>query len=314
MKKNLLMPKINQSKKLFLISLMLLASFGAFAQLKVNSTGTATIGTGTGSIDATLNLYSSGKPTIYSRASSLPSGGDAIKSEVYSSTANMFAGWTSGTKKFYVKGDGSVWCTLNAYTSDSTLKENFEEIQSAKEKLLKLKGLKYNFKDATDKSRKNIGFLAQDVEKIFPDIVYENDEGIKGIALAELIPVIVEAMKEQQGIIEALEARIEKLEGNSSKEKSATIDDSSIPASLDQNIPNPFSANTTIKMYLPATVSKAVLYIYTMQGEQIQKLTINERGNTSATIDGYALKAGMYLYTLVADGKEVDTKKMILTK
>ena len=104
--------------------------------------------------------------------------------------------------------------------------------------------------------------------------------------------------------------RIEKLEGNASKEKSATVNDSSIPATLDQNIPNPFSANTTINMHL----TKAVLYIYTMQGKQIQKLNINELGNTSATIDGYSLKAGMYLYTLIADGKEVDTKKMILTK
>ena len=67
-------------------------------------------------------------------------------------------------------------------------------------------------------------------------------------------------------------------------------------------------------MYLPNTVSKAVLYIYTVQSEQIKQLTIHERGNTSATIEGHTLKAGTYLYTLIADGKEVDTKKMILTK
>jgi hypothetical protein len=36
--------------------------------------------------------------------------------------------------------------------------------------------------------------------------------------------------------------------------------------------------------------------------------------NTSVTIEGHTLKAGMYLYTLIADGKEVDTKRMILTK
>jgi hypothetical protein len=67
-------------------------------------------------------------------------------------------------------------------------------------------------------------------------------------------------------------------------------------------------------MYLPSTVSKAMLYLYNMQGEQIKSFDINERGNTLVTIEGYPLKAGMYLYTLVADGKEVDTKKMILTK
>lgn len=67
-------------------------------------------------------------------------------------------------------------------------------------------------------------------------------------------------------------------------------------------------------MYVPTNITKAILYIYSMQGEQVQKLNINERGNTSANIEGHTLKAGMYLYTLIAEGKEVDTKKMILTK
>jgi hypothetical protein len=51
-----------------------------------------------------------------------------------------------------------------------------------------------------------------------------------------------------------------------------------------------------------------------MQGEQIKYIAVNERGSTSVTIEGHTLKAGMYLYTLIADGKEVDTKKMIITK
>jgi hypothetical protein len=65
------------------------------------------------------------------------------------------------------------------------------------------------------------------------------------------------------------------------------------------------------------TLNKGNIYVhfginkYNMQVEQI---TINKRRNTSVTIEGHTLKAGMYLYTLIADGKEVDTKKMILTK
>jgi len=51
-----------------------------------------------------------------------------------------------------------------------------------------------------------------------------------------------------------------------------------------------------------------------MQGEQIKYIVVNERGNTSVILEGHTLKAGMYLYTLIADSKEVDTKKMILTK
>jgi hypothetical protein len=131
-------------------------------------------------------------------------------------------------------------------------------------------------------------------------------------------------MKEQQSTIEALEARIAKLEKNDNAGmKSANISDttsdnkeSTLAASptLAQNIPNPFSNTTRIDIYLPETVKNAVLYVYNMQGVQIKSFNINERGTTSVTIEGYTLQAGMYLYTLIADGKEVDTKKMILTK
>ena len=229
------------------------------------------------------------------------------------------------TNQYYQIRGQYHYATSTLLTSDIRLKENFRSIDQPLMKIMQLSGKKYDFiKEKSDsigtdavKENKNklkmnrLGFIAQEVESIVPEAVfYEKDDDAYYIDYNAIILVIVETMKEQQGIIEALESRIEKLEGNASKEKSATVNDSSIPATLDQNIPNPFSANTTINMHL----TKAVLYIYTMQGKQIQKLNINELGNTSATIDGYSLKAGMYLYTLIADGKEVDTKKMILTK
>ena len=50
-----------------------------------------------------------------------------------------------------------------------------------------------------------------------------------------------------------------------------------------------------------------------MQGSQIKSYEIHERGNSSITIHGSELEPGMYLYTLVVDGQETDTKRMILT-
>jgi hypothetical protein len=85
-------------------------------------------------------------------------------------------------------------------------------------------------------------------------------------------------------------------------------------AQLFQNTPNPFTQNTTINMLIPDEVAKATLYVYDMQGTQKKSITINERGNTSVTISGGEFEAGMYMYTLIADGKAIDTKQMILTK
>ncbi|MGF7137768.1 tail fiber domain-containing protein [Roseimarinus sediminis] len=230
------------------------------------------------------------------------------------------------------KINGEVYQT----SSDRRLKENFREIESALDKIKKLKGQKYDlklqWKDSVKKDEKknllekdrkdHLGFVAQDVMNIIPEAVYYDERSDKYyLEYDAFIPVIVEAMKEQQATIEDLETRIEKLEGNP-KSKSANIGNSTgsnepdmmNTATLGQNIPNPFSDNTRIDILLPETVKKAGLYVYNMQGAQIKSFEIIERGNTSVTIEGFTLDAGMYLYTLIANGKEVDTKKMILTK
>ena len=83
---------------------------------------------------------------------------------------------------------------------------------------------------------------------------------------------------------------------------------------LFQNTPNPFTQNTTIAMLIPDEVANATLYVYDMQGTQKKSIPVNSRGNTSVTISGGEFIAGMYMYTLIADGKAIDTKQMILTK
>jgi hypothetical protein len=91
------------------------------------------------------------------------------------------------------------------------------------------------------------------------------------------------------------------------------IDDCNSVPVLYQNKPNPFNHNTNIEYYLPDDVSNAFLYIFNMQGIQIKKYLLNERGIANLVIHSSELKSGIYLYTLIADGKEVATMKMILT-
>jgi len=50
-----------------------------------------------------------------------------------------------------------------------------------------------------------------------------------------------------------------------------------------------------------------------MQGKQLQRHDLSTTDD-SLTIDGTQLGAGMYLYSLIVDGKEIDTKRMILSK
>jgi hypothetical protein len=85
-------------------------------------------------------------------------------------------------------------------------------------------------------------------------------------------------------------------------------------ASLLQNTPNPFNQTTRIEYYLPETVRNAVIYIHNMYGLRIKSIPLLNNGNGTITINGSELQPGMYIYSLFADGQEVDAKRMILIK
>jgi len=134
----------------------------------------------------------------------------------------------------------------------------------------------------------------------------------------ELIPILVTALKDQQTQIDTLKSEIDNLKSiTPSKVKSTNslLSDPNIQsAALYQNNPNPFSQSTQIKYYLPHTVQTALLCIYDLQGKQLKQISISERGNGSQLISGSEFVPGIYLYGLIADGNEVDVKRMILTK
>ena len=167
-------------------------------------------------------------------------------------------------------------------------------------------------------SKNHYGLMAAQLQQIYPDLVYENQQGDLCINYIEMIPLLVESIKE-------LKAEITTLQGGngggavvmSRAMPSATgIEEAAAVAipMLKQNTPNPFTENTVIEYTLPETVQTATLYIYDMNGKQIEQIALTERGESSVNVNGGQLSAGMYLYSLIADGKVVDTKRMILTK
>ena len=92
-------------------------------------------------------------------------------------------------------------------------------------------------------------------------------------------------------------------------------DATSIPAmaTLAQNTPNPFSERTTIRFTLPENAQNAFIYIFDMSGKMQKQIPVDS-SMESVIIEGYELRAGMYIYSLVIGGKEIDTKRMILSK
>ena len=155
------------------------------------------------------------------------------------------------------------------------------------------------------------GFIAEELQQVYPDLVYENQQGELSINYIEMIPLLVQSIQE-------LEAKIAILEGNKvgaqTRNTTNITEESLLIPALEQNNPNPFTENTVITYTLPYDVQAAVIYIYNMNGMQVDQLPLTDRGNASVTLKGEQLSAGMYIYSLVADGKVINTKRMILTK
>jgi len=84
---------------------------------------------------------------------------------------------------------------------------------------------------------------------------------------------------------------------------------------INENVnPNPFTEKTVIKYVIPENVQKASILIFNMQGTLLKSYDNLLSNNGELTINGGELEAGMYMYSLIVEGKEIDTKKMILSK
>jgi len=242
---------------------------------------------------------------------------------------------------------GDIRVTETTYTqtvveySDARLKQNIAELRTAipaskgvstLNTVLQMTPVEYNLKQQYQEStgdsatvrrelydeksqlfqKKHYGLIAQDLQELYPDLVYEGDDGYLSINYTGIIPLLIQSIKE-------LKTEIDELKSSGSPEtKSAQAATSLSPGGtgevvLYQNTPNPFNQSTQIKYYLPPVVTKAYLCIYDLQGKQLKQIHIAERGEGFQIIPASEFTAGIYLYGLIADGKQVDMKRMIFT-
>jgi hypothetical protein len=175
------------------------------------------------------------------------------------------------------------------------------------------------------------GFVAQDVEKIAQSIGYDfsgvdvDEAGIYGLRYAEFVVPLVKAVQELSEQNDQLQAQVTELTGLVSSllkkenvlrsgDVGEAVQDLVITgASLQQNSPNPFSQSTVIRYTLPKTDKQAQLVISNTAGNVVRQIPL-QAGTDSITVEGGALSAGVYYYSLYVGNSLVDTKKMILTK
>ena len=241
--------------------------------------------------------------------------------------------------------NGKIYSYGVDITSDERLKTEIKPLTDKLDKLYQLNGKSYKkheveeevtlsdikdekgdvikkyekTKNKRPSEKAEFGFLAQELMEVYPELVSKDTLGYYYVNYIGLIPVLVEALKEQKTEIEALKSGNN---GNNSGPKKVgatattgiTETDALTYPVLDQNTPNPFNMSTTIGYYLPTSIVNAAVYVYDMNGNQLKSYPVSERGRNSIVVKGSEFNAGMYLYALIADGKIIDTKRMILTK
>ncbi|KAA1247181.1 tail fiber domain-containing protein [Aquimarina sp. RZ0] len=195
--------------------------------------------------------------------------------------------------------------------SDKNDKENITEIDDSYiNKLSKLNAVSYNWKKDASK-KKEIGFLAQDVEKVFPELV-RSVEGIEGksISYSHMTPILVEALKEQQELIKSLQLKVTELEQKINNTNTNNPNNTS-SSKLIRSYPNPTQGFSTIELYLDDTITDAKIVLIDNMGTTIDTYPVAKRGNVFLDINNQKLTPGIYFYSLLIDNKKIDSKKII---
>ena len=128
----------------------------------------------------------------------------------FAGTKFVFHGANSNLLTLIGTGDAVLVGTLTQL-SDIRFKKNISSIEGVLSKIKQLRGVTYNWKDNTKDTAQQIGFIAQEVEKVFPQLVKTYEKGMKSVAYSNMVPVLLEAIKEQQKQIDELKKMVEQL-------------------------------------------------------------------------------------------------------
>jgi hypothetical protein len=171
----------------------------------------------------------------------------------------------------------------------------------------------------SERNRHHMGLIAQEVEQVVPEVVRTQTDGKKAVAYSSLVPLLIEAFKEQQVRINELEQYIQNCcEFNDNiKSKSTEMQNSESTNNVSilfQNTPNPFNQSTIISYEIgEKSISEAQIFVFDLNGKLLKTYPLTTaKGNIQ--INANELEPGMYLYSLVVNKKEIDTKRMILTQ
>ena len=124
-------------------------------------------------------------------------------------TQLMIGADSNPAQELHVTGDGVFTGNITAYySSDISLKDNIRPIESALFKVQQIRGVTFDWNEKSNELQQekghDVGLIAQEVEKVLPEVIQIREDGIKAISYEKVVPLLVEAIKDQQKQIEEL--------------------------------------------------------------------------------------------------------------
>jgi Chaperone of endosialidase len=211
------------------------------------------------------------------------------------------------------------------FLSDKNYKKNVAPLNNALAKVKQLKGWYYDWDtqkhpDMGLSDTRQLGFMAQDVGKILPEAVSTSPEGTVLMNYNALIPVLTEAIKEQDATIEAQKTTIESLEERVNRLETALEQllgqepkNLKTGFKLEQNTPNPFRDKTVLAYEMPKNMGSAQIIITDLAGRLLKTIQLKDCCGT-VEISAQDFVNGTFIYSLVANGKVLKTNKMVVAK
>jgi hypothetical protein len=187
----------------------LILKTGDAERMRIDSSGNLLVGSTSTSATSGVGF----KAIINDRFAIVSAGstGATTSLSLYSTGASAF--------RFFVQDSGNINATSTSITaiSDISLKENVRDLETGLTQVMALKPRRFDWKAETHLQEKNIaGFIAQEVEQVLPELVYDYQynatEIKKSLKMGDILPTLVKAIQEQQALIQSLTTRLTALE------------------------------------------------------------------------------------------------------
>ena len=145
----------------------------------------------------------------------------------------------------------------------------------------------------TNLSPVSYGLAADQLKEVYPELVYEDKDGNYSINYIEIVPLLVQSIRELSAKVEALEAERDNPKAIKAKSSQMDIADN-------------------VNLSIPDKAQKIQLNIYDLSGKQVRTTDVNESGDVRLSTYTKGLPTGTYAYSLIVDGKKQKARKIMV--